>query len=66
VGLGGLGRSGYKSTAAFEQYLIDRETAANAGTPILILEIQGIPKDLGIRDVVLNLKDGSTCPTGLQ
>lgn len=55
-----------KTTAGVQQYIMDRETAKNGGTPILILELQGIPRDLGITNVILDLPDGSKCPTGLQ
>ncbi|MGA7439532.1 MAG: RHS repeat-associated core domain-containing protein [Luteibacter sp.] len=55
-----------KSTAAVQKHIMDREAANNGGTPILILELQGIAHDLGVVDVVLDLPDGSTCPTGLK
>ncbi|MGL4409565.1 MAG: hypothetical protein ACRCTU_14370 [Zoogloea sp.] len=52
------------TTSEFQQYLINRE--ALEGAPLLMLELPGASKDLGIQNVIINMPDGYRCPQGTQ
>jgi len=53
-----------KTTAAYQQFVINREeTNAGAGD-LLILELPGASKDLGVQGVTLTIPDDIECPHG--
>lgn len=54
------------STAQFQQHLINRESAANGGAKLLMLELPGASKDLGVQGVTINMPDGYDCPEGTK
>lgn len=54
------------STSQFQQHLIDRESAANGGDRLLMLELPGASKDLGVQNVTINMPDGYACPEGTK
>lgn len=54
------------NTSQFQQHLISRESMAAGGMRLLLLELPGIGKDLGIQDVTIDMPDGYACPEGTQ
>jgi len=52
------------TTSQFQQHLINRESGG--GSPLLMLELPGASKDLGIQDVTINMPDGYACPQGTK
>ncbi|GAB2878678.1 hypothetical protein GCM10027277_54900 [Pseudoduganella ginsengisoli] len=52
------------TTSQFQQHLIERESVN--GNPVLMLELPGASKDLGVQDVTINMPDGYSCPQGTK
>ena len=52
------------NTAQFQQHLVSRESAG--GAPLLMLELPGASKDLGVQDVTIDMPDGYNCPQGTE
>ncbi len=59
-------RSLNMTTLQFQQHLIDRESTANGGVRLLMLELPGASRDLGVQDVTINMPDGYPCPEGTE
>jgi hypothetical protein len=52
------------STAAYEQYLINRDSAGNGGDAPLEIELLGAPVDYGYQGIILTVPAGIPCPQG--
>ena len=57
---------GLKTTREYHKWRINHETENNNGITPFIVEVYGIPKDKGFKDIILNIPDELSCPVGLK
>ncbi len=59
-------RLGLKKMEELQKWLIARETAKSGGVVPLLIELPGIPRDLGFQPIEISLPDQYGCPCGTK